>query len=63
MANFDINQQVRPRPAAGRDINQRETTRPGPASEPSRNPPAGTVPTATPGLKTVRRTRGCGDSP
>jgi hypothetical protein len=60
--NYDINQQVHPRPGSGavRDIHQREIARPGPSSEPSRNPTPGVVPTATPGLKQVRRIVGGG---
>jgi hypothetical protein len=66
MPNYDINQQHIPRPGsagAPQDINQRVVPRAGPASERTQTPQTGVVPTATPGLKQVRRTRGCGDSP
>lgn len=61
--NYDINQQVTPRPGsagAPDDINQRVIGRPGPASPRTSTPQTGVVPTATPGLKQVRRISGGG---
>lgn len=61
MPDFDINQQVHSRPGGtNADVNQRVIPRPGPSSKPTPEPRTGTVPTATPGLKEVRRIGGGG---